>query len=373
MSQEEAKYGLLGEKLGHSFSPQIHAMLGLKEYGLFAVPKLEFDAFMERRSFQAMNVTIPYKKAVIPYLASISPQAEAIGSVNTVVKDKNGKLHGYNTDYFGLAALARRTGISFAGKKVLVLGSGGTSLTARAVARDGGAAELVVISRQGEDNYENLEKHKDAQILINTTPVGMYPKNGEAPLSLANFPVLEGVLDVIYNPYRTALIEEAERLRIPCASGLYMLVAQAKYAEDLFFGKEIAPDSIIDEVYAKLLFEQQNLICLSPEDEVRRKETREAAKALAEQTGKRFCSLDQTVEETTGYPIAALLQKFGKVRLFAERQQAAKELGREHGQVILAEGLEDGCRDSTWRGMAEPVLAALLQNGEISDPFTKRS
>ena len=245
------KYGLLGEKLGHSHSPRIHALLGNPEYQLCPLPKEALADFLCKGEFSGMNVTIPYKQAVIPYLADCSPQAEAIGSVNTIVRTADGRLHGYNTDYFGLRALAAHAGLSFAGKKVLVLGSGGTSLTARAVAKDGGAREIVVISRKGPDNYEHLDRHSDAELLINTTPVGMFPKTEEAPLSLSHFPRLAGVLDVIYNPLETRLLREARQRGIRCACGLYMLVAQAKYADDLFFHRTRS-DELIDEVYETL-------------------------------------------------------------------------------------------------------------------------
>ena len=244
-------YGLLGEKLGHSHSPRIHALLGNPDYQLCPLPKDELGAFLKTGNFAGLNVTIPYKKAVIPYLADVSEQAKAIGSVNTIVRTADGLLHGYNTDYFGLRALAAHAGIPLSGKKVLVLGSGGTSLTACAVARDAGAAEVIVISRSGPDNYENLDRHSDADVLINTTPVGMFPRIEEAPLSLSHFPRLAGVLDVIYNPLETCLLREARLRNIPCACGLYMLVAQAKYADDLFFHRTRS-DALIDEVYQTL-------------------------------------------------------------------------------------------------------------------------
>lgn len=229
------RYGLLGEKLGHSFSPQIHAKLGNSDYGLFAVPKEALDAFMTRREFSGINVTIPYKKAVIPYLSEISERARKIGSVNTIVKRGDGSLSGDNTDYAGLLYAAGKAGISFSGKKVLILGSGGTSLTAQAAAQDHGAREVVVVSRNGNVTYNDLSQHADAEIIVNTTPVGMYPNNGEQLISLSAFPHCCGVIDVIYNPFCTALLQEAEARGIPHTNGLPMLVAQAKYASDLFF------------------------------------------------------------------------------------------------------------------------------------------
>ena len=248
------KYGLLGKVLGHSYSPRIHALLGNPSYELCALPEDALPAFLKEKAFLGLNVTIPYKQTVIPYLSDVSEQAKAIGSVNTIVKDASGALHGYNTDYFGLLAMADRADIRLEGKKVLVLGSGGTSLTARAVARFEHAREVVVISRTGEDNYGNLERHADADVIINTTPVGMYPNVDAAPLSLSGFPKLSAVLDVIYNPLKTKLLAEARERCIPCANGLYMLVAQAKYADDLFFDRK-RPDTLIQDVYEELVRE----------------------------------------------------------------------------------------------------------------------
>ena len=220
------EYGLLGEKLGHSFSPQIHRALARYDYVLLPTPPEEVTPLLRRREFKGLNVTIPYKQTVIPLCDEVEPRAAAIGAVNTIV-NRGGRLIGYNSDIDGLIYLARRAGVDMAGKKVVILGSGGTSRTARAAAKALGAAEITVISRHGEDNYQNLFRHADAQVLINTTPVGMYPRCGEAPVSLEDFPRLTGVLDVVYNPLRTALILAAEKKGIPCSGGLPMLVAQA--------------------------------------------------------------------------------------------------------------------------------------------------
>ena len=191
------EYGLLGEKLGHSFSPQIHRALAGYDYVLLPTPPEEVASLLRRRDFKGLNVTIPYKQTVIPLCDEVEPRSAAIGAVNTIV-NRGGRLIGYNTDIDGLIHLARRSGVDMAGKKVVILGSGGTSRTARAAARALGAAEIAVISRHGEDNYQNLFRHADAQVLINTTPVGMYPRCGEAPVSLEDFPRLTGVLDVVY-------------------------------------------------------------------------------------------------------------------------------------------------------------------------------
>ena len=221
-------YGLLGEHLPHSFSPQIHSALGNQNYNLFEVAPENIDTFMKKHDFKGINVTIPYKKAVIPYLDVISPEAEKIGAVNTI-KVVDGKLYGDNTDYFGFKYMVEKSGVTIHNKKALVLGSGGASLTVQAVLRDMNAREIVVLSRNGDDNYVNMYiKHTDAEIIVNTTPVGMYPDNLNTLVDLDRFNNLSGVLDVVYNPLKTRLILDAEQRNIPCSAGLSMLVAQAK-------------------------------------------------------------------------------------------------------------------------------------------------
>ena len=207
-------YGLLGEKLGHSFSPAIHRALGGYDYELVELPREELGDWLRKTDFRGVNVTIPYKQDVIPFLDSLSERAAKIGAVNTIVRGADGRLRGYNTDWGGFDALARRTGIDPQGMKCLVLGSGGASKTAVCCLRDRGAAEVRVVSRKGEDNYENLSRHADADLLVNATPVGMYPKNGASPVSLSAFPKLKGVLDLIYNPARTALLLPADCIQL---------------------------------------------------------------------------------------------------------------------------------------------------------------
>ena len=218
--------GLLGRKLGHSYSPQIHAKLGTYSYSLFEKEPEELEDFLKSGDFSGLNVTIPYKKEVIPYLDELSPRARMLGAVNTIVR-RDGRLIGHNTDYFGFETMLSDSGISIAGKKALVCGSGGASNTAVAVLREQGA-EVVVISRSGPDNYENLDRHADAALIVNATPVGMYPNvAGAAIEDLSVFPKLEGVLDLIYNPARTKLLLDAEKQGLKTANGLKMLVAQA--------------------------------------------------------------------------------------------------------------------------------------------------
>ena len=227
--------GLLGEKLGHSYSPQIHGLLADYEYKLYEVERDKVSDFLKETKLSGMNVTIPYKKTVMDACVSLSDTARKMACVNTLVKEADG-WHGYNTDYYGFCALVRKSGIVIAGKKVLVLGSGGASNTVCRAVEDMNAREVRVISRSGEDNYTNLDKHADAEVIVNTTPVGMYPNNGKSPVDLALFPKLEGALVVIYNPARTAFMLQAEELGIKNACGLYMLTAQAKRSSELFTG-----------------------------------------------------------------------------------------------------------------------------------------
>ena len=208
--------GLLGEKLGHSYSPAIHAQLADYAYGLYEVAPEDLPAFLTGGDFDALNVTIPYKKAVIPYCAELSPIAQKLGSVNVLVRRADGTLYGDNADAFGFEYLVRHSGIDVAGQKALVLGNGGASATIQAVLEQLGA-RVTVISRHGPDNYDNLDRHADARVIVNTTPVGMYPNTGRAAVDLRQFPQCAGVLDIVYNPARTALLLQAESLGIPCA------------------------------------------------------------------------------------------------------------------------------------------------------------
>ncbi len=232
------EYGLIGEKLGHSYSGILHGLLADYDYRLTPMPPEAVDGFMRQADFRGINVTIPYKQTVIPYLAEIGETARLIGSVNTIVKREDGSLYGDNTDAYGFAQMAASIGADFAGKKTLVLGSGGTSLTACAVIRQAGGTP-VVVSRSGAVRYEDIPAHADAVYLVNTTPVGMYPDVHKSPVDLTLLPKLEGVLDVIYNPLRTLLLQQAESLGIPCTGGLRMLVYQAVRACELFTGHPV--------------------------------------------------------------------------------------------------------------------------------------
>lgn len=327
------KCGLLGEKLGHSYSPQIHSMLADYEYKLFEKSPEELEAFLKSGEFDGLNVTIPYKKAVMPYCTELSPTAAQIGSVNTIVRRSDGSLYGDNTDAFGFENLIVHNGIEVKGKKALVLGTGGASVTAQAVLKNLGASEVVVISRRGEDNYENIAKHADAEIIANTTPVGMYPNNGKAAVDLTQFPKLSGVLDVVYNPARTALLLQAERLGIPCAGGLYMLVSQAKRSCELFTGKSI-PDSEIDRIERVLLHQMQNIVIIGMPGSGKTT----VSTMLAEKLGRKIFDTDTIVSENAGITIPEIFAVQGEAGFRRLETEATAEVGKLSGNIISTGG-----------------------------------
>ena len=324
--------GLLGERLGHSYSPAIHAMLGDYEYRLYECPRDKLGDFLKAWDFDGLNVTIPYKKAVLPYCAELSPMAAAIGSVNTLLRRPDGSLYGDNTDAFGFESLLRHAGLDPAGRKCLVLGSGGASATVQAVLRQLGAGSVTVISRGGEDNYGNLSRHRDAELLVNTTPVGMYPGNGLAPVDLTAFPGCRGVVDLIYNPARTALLLQAGRLGIPCAGGLWMLAAQAGRAAELFTGSAV-PEDVIPRVTAALRRETENVILIGMPGSGKTT----VAMALAEKLRRPVLDSDAAVEETAGIPIPAIFEREGEAGFRRRETAALAELGKRGG-IILATG-----------------------------------
>lgn len=326
-------YGLLGETLGHSFSPQIHACLGDYEYKLFEVAPEDLGDFLRSGSFEGLNVTIPYKRAVIPYLAEISENAKAIGSVNTITVLPNGTLRGDNTDYDGFLYLVRRSGIAVNGKKAVVLGTGGASLPVKKVLSDLGAREIISISRTGENNYQNLEKHFDADLIVNTTPVGMYPNNLKAPLSLDGFSHLSGVLDIVYNPQKTQLILDAEQRGIPAFSGLTMLVAQAKRAAELFLNTNI-DDRKNDEIYETLSRQMKNIVLVGMPG--CGKST--VGKALAKRLSRPFFDADQEIVKRAGKSIPEIFQTEGEAGFRKIETEVLFDLCRQSGAVIATGG-----------------------------------
>lgn len=328
----DGNYGLIGRKLGHSYSPQIHAILGDYKYDLFEMEEEDVEVFLKKRDFDAINVTIPYKKTVMPFLDKIDEAALKIGSVNTVVKEKNGTLTGYNTDYYGFTYMLKKGGIDVKGKKVLVLGDGGASVTVQSVIRDLGAKEIIVASLFTEPHYDQLDPHFDSQVIINATPVGMYPKNLETLVDLDNFTNLEGVADVIYNPERTQIILDAQKKGIKTISGLYMLSAQAKKAAEHFFNTEFE-ENIIDEIVKRLSFELTNIILVGMPG--CGKTT--IGTALAEHYGRKLVDTDALIIEKAGMPIPQIFEEQGEPGFRKIEAEAVREVGKEK-ELIIATG-----------------------------------
>jgi len=326
------KFGLLGEKLGHSFSPLIHEYLGEYDYLLYEVSAADLDSFMTERRFDGINVTIPYKQQVVPYCVSLSQEAQMIGSVNTIIKDDDGALHGYNTDYHGFCVMLEHGGIDPKGKKVLVLGDGGSARTVRAVLDGLGAREIVTISRRGENNYGNIALHYDADVIVNTTPVGMYPDNGSSPLSLVGFKRLTGVADLIYNPTRTKLLLEAERLGIPCVNGLAMLVAQAEAASRLFLDGLARPE-LVNKIHDAIFKRTQNIALIGMPG--CGKST--VGRILAQKMGRPFADIDAQIEAAAGKKIPQIFADDGEETF---RQQETRVLAGEakNSGMVLATG-----------------------------------
>lgn len=326
--------GLLGRTLGHSYSPQIHSDLGDYSYELFEKEPEELENFLKNGDYTGLNVTIPYKKTVLPFLDELSPTAQKMGCVNTIVHREDGSLYGHNSDFFGFQSLVRHSGIAVAGKKALVLGSGGASNTAVKALEELGAVP-VVISRSGENNYQNLWLHKDASIIVNTTPVGMYPNTGASPLDLSIFPHLEGVLDVIYNPARTQLLLDAERLGIPNENGLWMLVAQAKESAECFTG-ETLDDAIIETIYRKLCAQMQNIVLIGMPG--CGKSTIGAV--LAKKLNRVLVDADERIVSLAGKSIPEIFAQDGEEVFRAWETKALEETGKQSGLILATGG---GC------------------------------
>lgn len=344
------KCGLLGAKLGHSYSPQIHACLGAYSYELLERQEREIPTLLRSGEFTGLNVTIPYKSTVIPHCDQLSPAAARLGAVNTIVRRPDGTLLGHNTDYFGFETMLLRSGLEVAGKKVLVLGTGGTSKTAVAVLEDHGA-NVVIISRTGENNYSNLLLHADASVIVNTTPVGMYPGNGASPLSLDLFPDLAGVLDVIYNPARTQLLLDAEKRNLVAMNGLLMLVAQAKESAEWFTGSSIG-DEKIRQIHGILQKQMENILLIGMPGSG--KST--VGQLLAARTGKTFVDADVLTVQRAGCTIPEIFATQGESAFRELETQVLTEIGKRSGLVIATGG---GC---VTRAENYPLLH---QNGTI--------
>lgn len=342
--------GLLGETLGHSYSPMIHHQLGDYDYRLFEIPRDALDAFLESGDWDGLNVTIPYKKAVVPYCGALSEAAAKLQSVNTLVRRPDGTLYGDNTDLYGFLYMVRRSGIQPAGKKALVLGSGGASVTVKAALEQLGAS-VTVISRSGPDNYANLDRHADARIIANTTPVGMYPHNGAASVDLRQFPHCEGVLDIVYNPARTALLLQAEELGIPCAGGLSMLVAQARRSSELFTGA-VMDDGVLERVERTVQGRLRNIVLIGMPGSGKTT----IAAALSRTLGREAVEADDLISQKAGMSIPEIFAQSGEEGFRALETEVLAEQGKRSG-IILSTG--GGC-------VTRPENYPLLhQNGVI--------
>lgn len=327
------KYGLIGGKLGHSFSKPIHEKLGGYTYELKELTGEELDSFMRKKDFCGINVTIPYKSAIIPYLDYVDPVAQNIGAVNTII-NKDGRLYGYNTDFGGLKMLIEKQGFDYKNKKVLVLGTGGTSKTAVAVATSLGAESVITVSRTGEVNYENLyELHKDTDYIINTTPCGMYPDNFSSPVEISRFTSLEGITDAVYNPLKTRLCIDAEKNGVNAESGLYMLVSQAVLACEYFMGEKLDVAAAAEKIYREILSEKQNIVLIGMPGSG--KST--IGKALAEKLGKAFIDTDEMITESYGV-ISDIFASKGEAFFREIESQKVKEASQKSGMVIATGG-----------------------------------
>lgn len=332
------KYGLIGEHLGHSFSKIIHESLDNYHYDLCEVAKEDIDTFMKKKDFIGINVTIPYKETVMPYLDDIDPSAKLIGCVNTIV-NRDGKLFGTNTDYYGLKALCEKQNISFKNAIILILGSGGTAKTARKVATDLGAKTIITVSRNKTEDknfitYEELEQfYNEEVIIINTTPLGMYPKVQNSPISLKNFKNIQLVVDVIYNPLRTTLLNEAISLNIPCCGGLYMLVLQAYYASMQFTGKKIELNKAT-KLYQNLEKQMQNLVLIGMPSSGKTTIGKELARILK----RELVDTDDLVKEELGMRIDKYIQIFGETSFRKVESEVIEKVSLRQGIIISTGG-----------------------------------
>lgn len=330
------KYGLIGEHLKHSYSCEIHAQIADYEYELHEIPPSGLGEFLKKREFNAINVTIPYKQDVIPYLDEISDTAKRIGAVNTIV-NRNGRLYGDNTDFAGMLALAKHIGVDMKGRKVLILGTGGASKTGHALAEYMGAQSVFYVSRSGKDgsiSYEQaVTEHSDAQIIINATPVGMFPKQDGRPIDISAFPKLEGVIDAIYNPLRTNLILDAQERGIPAEGGLYMLSAQAVHASAVF--RDIPLDeSLVDKAFKSVKNDKQSIVLIGMPSSGKTT----VGRILAEKCGKQLADTDEYIVRKIGMPISDFFAKHGEAEFRKIEKETVAEISATGGRIIATGG-----------------------------------
>ena len=348
------KYGCIGEKLKHSFSKEIHNSLADYEYELVEIKREKLKDFMISADFNAINVTIPYKEAVIPYLHEIDDNARLIGAVNTIV-NRNGKLFGYNTDFYGMKKLILKADVILSNKKIAILGTGGTSKTAYAVCLSLGAKTIVKVSRSAKDNaitYDELYKnHSDIDVIINTTPLGMFPDIYDSAVDISNFPSLCGVIDVVYNPLSTPLVLSAKERGIPASGGLYMLVAQAVRASEIFIDKKYESEEL-DRVYRKIQKAKENIVLTGMP--ASGKST--VGKMLSEKLSRSFIDTDALIEKNAGCSIKEIFENKGEEYFRSLESEAIKEASKNTGSVIATGG---------GAILREENVKALKANGKI--------
>lgn len=330
------EYGCIGEKLTHSFSKEIHALLFDYDYTIKEIPKGELDDFMTRRDFKAINVTIPYKQDVIPHLDFISDIAKQIGAVNTIV-NKDGKLYGYNTDFSGMTMLIQKNNIEIVGKCVLVLGSGGTSKTAVAVAKAMGAANVVRVSRTTKEDcitYEAaIKDYANAEVIINTTPCGMYPNIIGEPIDIDLFTKLEAVVDAIYNPLCSNLVIKAKNKGLKATGGLYMLVAQAAIAAEKFVDQKIKIEKV-DFVYREIVKSKQNIVLVGMPSSGKTT----IGQKLASKLDMQFIDADKVIEEVEGKTIPQIFEEVGESGFRDIESRVIADISSKQNAVISTGG-----------------------------------
>ncbi len=348
------KYGCIGEHLSHSFSREIHNALADYDYELCEIERERLGEFAKRRDFTAINVTIPYKELIMPYMYYIDKHASEIGSVNTVV-NRDGRLYGYNTDFLGMCKLVPHAKISLNGKKVLILGTGGTARTAYAVAKHLGACEIIKASRTKKDGAftysEIYEEHSDAEIIINTTPVGMYPDIYKVPIDISRFERLSGVIDAIYNPLRSELVSAARQRGIPAEGGLYMLVAQGVAASEIFTDTSY-PEGELERVYTRLMREKENIVLTGMP--ASGKST--VGKILAEELSREFIDTDALIEERSGMAISDIFKNYGEEHFRTLEAEVIRDASAQTGIIIATGG---------GTVLKEENISALKKNGRI--------
>lgn len=336
------KYGLIGEHLGHSFSKQIQTRIAEIEnvkdydYQLVELDKEEFKEFMEKKDFKGINVTIPYKKDVIPYLDEMDESAKAIGAVNTII-NVDGKLKGFNTDFGGFLYMVKAHNVHMEGKKVLIIGNGGACAAVKAVCKHENAKDIVIVSRsanRGAIGYDEMyTSHLDADIVVNTSPVGMFPNIANAPIDVSWFHKLECVLDVVYNPILTRLCFEAQEADIKRVIGLEMLIAQAKYTFEIFENMSF-DDSIIDEIKKEMLKDRCNIVLIGMPSAGKTT----IGKMLEEKLGKEFFDLDDMIIAKAGKSIPEIFQESGEAGFRAIETEVAIEASKMNNKIIATGG-----------------------------------